>query len=132
VVADNVTAWNVGVSAAAYNVGGTLLDERFFGSSDETGFGDRVDTRWQKPRKTASSFWNFLLTVKANSVFGHGRAANVPAYSQPITPAPITTNFFGKAFSSRISFESWIRSSSKWNSAGRNGEEPVAIEIFSP
>ena len=59
-------------------------------------------------------------------------AAKVPAYSLPITPPPITMSFFGSALSSRISFESCTRSSSKGNSGGRSGDEPVAMRIFSP
>jgi hypothetical protein len=60
------------------------------------------------------------------------RAANIEAYSIPITPAPTTTIDRGMARSERIPSESMIRSSSKSTLAGRAGWVPVAITILAP
>ena len=56
----------------------------------------------------------------------------VPAYSAPTTPAPTTARVLRQHPISRISSESCTRGCSKGNSAGRIGDEPVAIRIFSP
>ena len=59
-------------------------------------------------------------------------AANMHAYSQPITPPPKIVIEFGKSWIVRISSLSWIQSSAKSMSAGRRGLEPVLISTKSP
>ena len=59
-------------------------------------------------------------------------AANIDAYSMPITPAPTTTIDVGSDFRSRIPSESSTRSSSNSTPAGRAGLVPVAITMNSP
>ena len=56
-------------------------------------------------------------------------AANMEAYSMPITPAPTTTIVAGSDFRSRMPSESSTRSSSNSTPVGRAGLVPVAITM---
>ena len=58
-------------------------------------------------------------------------AANIDAYSMPITPAPTTTMEFGTCSSRRTLSESSTRASSNSTCDGRAGLVPVARTIFS-
>jgi hypothetical protein len=58
-------------------------------------------------------------------------AANIEAYSMPITPAPTTIIVLGIRSSPRMLSESMIVCSSKSTVSGRAGLVPVAITIFS-
>src|SRR5688572_14900174 len=59
-------------------------------------------------------------------------AANMHAYSQPITPAPRMVIVAGRFSRSRISSLSWMRASLKSIPAGRAGREPVAMRNTEP
>ena len=56
-------------------------------------------------------------------------AANIEAYSRPITPAPTTTSDCGICLRLRIPSESRIDSSSNSIAGGRTGRLPVAITM---
>ena len=56
-------------------------------------------------------------------------AANMHAYSQPITPPPITAIELGKRWIRRIPSASWTSSSSYGMPGGRYGDDPVATRI---
>ena len=58
-------------------------------------------------------------------------AANIDAYSQPITPPPRTAIEAGSRSISRIESESCTSGSSNGIPGGRNGLDPVAIKIAS-
>ncbi|MCU1630132.1 MAG: hypothetical protein JWP64_5081 [Pseudonocardia sp.] len=60
-------------------------------------------------------------------------AANIEAYSMPMTPAPTTTIEVGTRLSLTTASESttWYSSSSNSTSGGRAGRVPVAITILS-
>jgi hypothetical protein len=59
-------------------------------------------------------------------------AANIDAYSMPITPAPTTTIDVGMVLRSRIPSLSSTRSVSKSTPVGRSGFVPVAITMLRP
>ena len=58
-------------------------------------------------------------------------AANIDAYSMPITPAPTTTIDVGSDLRSRMPSESSTRSSSNSTPVGRAGLVPVAMTMYS-
>ena len=58
-------------------------------------------------------------------------AANMHAYSQPITPPPITAIERGRRWIRRIPSASWTSSSSYGMPGGRYGDDPVATRITS-
>ena len=59
-------------------------------------------------------------------------AANIDAYSTPITPAPTTTIDAGIDWRSRMPSESSTRCSSNSTPSGRAGLVPVAMTMYSP
>ncbi len=59
------------------------------------------------------------------------RAANIDAYSMPITPAPTTTIERGMCLRSRIWSESTMVAPSNSTVAGRAGRVPTAMTILS-
>ena len=80
-------------------------------------------------RCTISRSRNGKISARAStSVTCVPSAANMQAYSQPMTPPPSTVSDGGSVSMVRISSLSWMRSSAKSMSLGRCGFEPVAIE----
>jgi hypothetical protein len=71
--------------------------------------------------------WRFSTTVTLVP-----RAANIDAYSIPVTPAPTTTSEAGMNFRLRIPSESSTRCSSNSTPGGRAGLVPVAITMLRP
>ena len=58
-------------------------------------------------------------------------AANIEAYSQPMTPPPRTASEDGSRSIPRMSLESWTWGSSKGIAGGRKGCDPVAMSATS-
>ena len=71
-------------------------------------------------KSSMSSRFSTTVTLVPN-------AANIEAYSMPITPAPTTTIEAGSVLRSRIPSESSTRSSSNSTPDGRAGLVPVAM-----
>ena len=75
--------------------------------------------------QNSSSRWRCSTTVTRVP-----SAANIDAYSIPITPAPTTTREFGSQSSETMSSESSTVRPSKATVEGRAGRVPVAITIL--
>jgi hypothetical protein len=84
-------------------------------------------------RATISRSKNGKISLRAStSVTATPSAANMLAYSQPITPPPKIVNDLGRVLMFSTSSLSWMKSSAKSMSAGRCGLEPVAMRMKSP
>ncbi|COW31872.1 Uncharacterised protein [Mycobacterium tuberculosis] len=84
--------------------------------------------RWNFSASTTSgSQKSSMLSRFSTTVTLVPNAANMEAYSMPITPAPTTTIEDGSDLRSRIPSESSTRSSSNSTPDGRAGLVPVAM-----
>jgi hypothetical protein len=89
--------------------------------------------RWNFSASTISESQKSSMRSRCSTtVTLEPRAANIEAYSIPITPAPTTTSVRGIRVSVRMPSESRIRVSSNATVDGRAGRVPVAITIRSP
>jgi hypothetical protein len=88
--------------------------------------------RWNFSDSTTSGSQNSTIRSRfSTTVTRVPRAANIDAYSIPITPAPTTTIEPGTRSSCSTPSESSTYRSSNSTAAGRTGLVPVAITIFS-
>ena len=88
--------------------------------------------RWYFSASTTSVSQNSSIRIRCSTtVTLVPSAANIDAYSMPITPAPTTIMVRGILSRPRMPSESMIVCSSKSTVAGRAGLVPVAITIFS-
>ncbi len=86
--------------------------------------------RWKRSASTISGSQKSSIDPRfSTTVTLVPSAANIDAYSMPITPAPTTTIEAGIALRSRMPSESSTRSSSNSTPAGRAGLVPVAITM---
>ena len=103
-------------------------------STDATSSPNRNDMVWSRRWNLSdstisgsqkSSIWSRFST----SVTRVPRAANIDAYSTPITPAPTTTIEPGTSSTARIWSESSTRTPSNFTFDGRAGTVPVAMTM---
>ena len=88
--------------------------------------------RWYLSASTTSSSQNSSMRIRfSTTVTLVPRAANMDAYSMPITPAPTTTIERGTRSRWLMPSESMIVLSSKATLGGRAGRVPVATTILS-
>ena len=84
--------------------------------------------RWKRSASTISgSQKSSIVSRFSTTVTLVPSAANIEAYSMPMTPAPTTTIEVGMFFRSRMPSESSTRFSSNSIPAGRAGLVPVAM-----
>ena len=88
--------------------------------------------RWNFSDSTTSGSQNSSIAGRfSTTVTRVPSAANIEAYSMPITPAPTTTIELGTCWICSTLSESSTRSSSNSTCDGRAGRVPVAMTIFS-
>ena len=88
--------------------------------------------RWNFSASTISESQNSSIwSRRSTTVTRVPSAANIDAYSTPMTPAPTTTIVAGTDSRPRMPSESTIRLPSKATSGGRAGRVPVAMTNLS-